>query len=426
MSNYLAIATVTATLQRTLQSAVQMDVEGARITTVRPSDIGSGTPESGVNLFLYQVITNPALNNMDATPLRSRGTPTKRQAALDLYYMFSFYGSEVELEPQRLLGSVMRTLNDQRVINQDLIRGACRDATLPFLQESNLAEQVQQINIVPLDLNLEDLSKAWSVFFQTPYLLSVAYKVLVVLVEGEESPVRGLPIRDRRTAGLSPFFQQPQVDRVMAQGGLSEAIVADSTLVITGKQLKGDGTTRVRLCGVEAIPTEISATQILLPLSQVPHSSLRAGIQSLQVIHSPQTGEMTRHRGNESTAAPFVLRPRLLQVRLMAGQVDEEDSRSGQLQLQTNLTIGSSQRLVVVLNEWRPDKWNTESPTSYLFDAPRREQDSNSITLSFQAVKPGDYLVRLMVDGAESQLQVDDDANSPTYEWYIGPRITIA
>lgn len=188
MSNYLAVATITATIQRTLQAVVQTDIEGSRITTVRPSDIGNGTPESGVNLFLYQVITNPALNNMDATPFRSRGMPTKRQAALDLYYMFTFYGNDTELEPQRLMGSVIRALNDKRVITQEMIQVACRDSTLPFLQESNLAEQVQQISIVPLDLDLEALSKAWSVFFQTPYMLSMAYKVMVVMVEGEEAP----------------------------------------------------------------------------------------------------------------------------------------------------------------------------------------------------------------------------------------------
>ena len=258
MSNYLAVAMITATLQRTLQGVVQGDIEGARVTTVRPSDIGNGTPETGVNLFLYQVITNPALNNIDATPSRSRGNPTKRQAALDLYYMFSFYGNEVELEPQRLLGSVVRSLNDKRVISQEMIRESCRDATLAFLQESDLADQVQQISIVPLNLNLEDLSKAWSVFFQTPYLLSLGYKVLVVMLEGDESPTRGLPIRDRRTNGLSPYFSQPQIEQVMAQGGVAEPIVSDSMLVLIGKQLKGDWATQVRLCGVEVSPTEVS------------------------------------------------------------------------------------------------------------------------------------------------------------------------
>lgn len=419
MSNYLAVATVTATLQRTLQAAVQIDIEGARITTVRPSDIGNGTPETGVNLFLYQVITNPALNNIDATPLRSRGNPTKRQAALDLYYMFSFYGNETELEPQRLLGSVMRVLNDKRVITQEMIRGACRDSTLPFLQNSDLADQVQQLSVVPIDLNLDDLSKAWSVFFQIPYMLSVAYKVLVVLVEGDESAARGLPVRDRFGSGIAPFFNQPQVTQVTAQGGISEAVLANSTLVITGKQLRGDWGTQVRVCGVTVTPTTVSSEQIVLPLSLLPATALRAGVQSLQVIHPPQTSTMDG-RGKESNAAPFVLRPYLLTVNWVMTSGEDEDLRVGELTLQTNLLIGMAQRVVVVLNEW-----NTERPASYLFDAPSRSQDRATITIPIKAVKPGDYLVRLMVDGAESQLQVDDNPNSPTYEWYIGPRIQV-
>ncbi|MBM0744543.1 DUF4255 domain-containing protein [Phormidium sp. CLA17] len=420
MSNYLAVATVTATLQRTLQAAVQMDIEGARVTTVRPSDIGNGTPESGVNLFLYQVIANPTLNNMDATPFRSRGMPTKRQAALDLYYMFSFYGNDTELEPQRLMGSVMRTLNDKRVISNEMIRTACRDSTLPFLQESNLAEQVQQMSIVPLDLNLDDLSKTWSVFFQTSYMLSVAYKVLVVLIEGEESPARGLPIRDRRTNGLSPYFSQPQIEQISAQGGVAEAILADSTLVITGRQLKGAWATGVRLCGVEVMPTDVTDSQIVLPLSLIPSTVLQAGIQSLQVIHPPQASDSSRRRGKESNAAPFVLRPRLLTVTQASTGGEDDELRSGRLQLQVNLTIGAKQRVVVALNEWHTDR-----PTSYLFDALVRTQDATSVIVPFHDVSPGDYLVRLMIDGAESQLQVDTNPDSSTYDWYVGPKILI-
>lgn len=426
MSNYLAVAMITATLQRTLQGVVQRDIEGARVTTVRPSDIGNGTPETGVNVFLYQVITNPALNNIDATPSRSRGNPTKRQAALDLYYMFSFYGNEVELEPQRLLGSVVRSLNDKRVISQEMIRESCRDATLAFLQESDLADQVQQISIVPLNLNLEDLSKAWSVFFQTPYLLSVGYKVLVVMLEGDESPTRGLPIRDRRTNGLSPYFSQPQIEQVMAQGGVAEPIVSDSMLVLTGKQLKGDWATQVRLCGVEVAPTEVSSTQILLSLSQVPTAVLRAGVQSLQVIHPPQDSDRdARRRGKESNAFPFVLRPRLLDVELLEPIGEEEELRSGQLQLQLNLSIGVKQRVVMVLNEWQSDRPADYMPAAYLFDAPSRTEENTAVTIVFQDVRTGEYLVRLMVDGAESQLQVDDQPNSPTYDWYIAPKVVI-
>ena len=97
MSNYLAIATVTATLQRTLQATVQVDVDGARVTTVRPDSVGSGTPETGVNLYLYNVAHNPAWGNAD---LRTRNTERdflKRPlVALDLHYLISCYGNENE------------------------------------------------------------------------------------------------------------------------------------------------------------------------------------------------------------------------------------------------------------------------------------------------------------------------------------------
>ena len=38
MSNYLAVATVTATLSRALTTAVAADVPGATVTTLRPDD----------------------------------------------------------------------------------------------------------------------------------------------------------------------------------------------------------------------------------------------------------------------------------------------------------------------------------------------------------------------------------------------------
>ena len=45
MSNFLAIATVTATLSRLLQAAVGADVPGATVTTIRPDDpAGDPTP----------------------------------------------------------------------------------------------------------------------------------------------------------------------------------------------------------------------------------------------------------------------------------------------------------------------------------------------------------------------------------------------
>jgi hypothetical protein len=420
MSNHLAIATVTATLQRILQTAVQIDVEGARITTVSPSDVGKGTPETGVNIFMYQVMMNPALHNMDATPFRSRGAPTKRQTALDMFYMLSFYGNNNELTPQRLLGSVVQTLNDTSIITQEMIQEACNDSTLSFLQTSNLMDQVQQINILPLNLSLEDLSKTWSIFFQTPYMLSIAYKVMVVLVEGKESYGRSLPVRDRRTGGLAAFSAQPRVEQVIPQGEAGEPILVDSTLVIKGQYLKGDRATQVRIGGVEVTPTEVTPTQILLPLPSVPSDTLRAGVQGLQVLHTvPSTHPHRQHqRLTESNVAPFVLRPRVLTVQVDDRVALDDELCNATVTVEVNLTIGKQQRVVLALNA-------CDGSATYMIDSPRRQRDAQRVMIPIQEVKAGDYLVRLLIDGAESQLVIDDTPDSPTFEQYVGPKITL-
>jgi hypothetical protein len=424
VSNYLAFATVTATLQRTLQAAVQNDVEGARITTVSPSEIGNGTPETGVNIFLYQVITNPALHNIDATPLRSKGNPIRRQSAMDMYYMFSFYGNNNELAPQRLLGSVVQTLNDQRVIAKQKLEEACADPTYTFLRDSDLTNQVQQITLIPLNLNLEDLSKTWSVFFQTPYILSVAYKVLVVLVEGKESKDRGLPVRDRRLGGMAAFPAQPRIEKIESAAGAFEPILADSTVLIKGQQLKGDRFTQVRLGGVEITPKSVSNTEIQVSLATLPQYALRAGVQGLQVIHpsvlvNPRDPRQ-RQGGTESNVMPFVLRPRVMQVSVTDIEETDEERRNAQVHVETNVMLGTQQRVVLALNEF-----SLASPTAYMFDIPRRPADVRRVTIPIREVEPGEYLVRLMIDGAESQLTVDTDPNSATYDWYIGPRVRI-
>ena len=65
MSNVPAVATVTATLQRELQSAIGHDVPGATATTVRPDATGHGVPDVGVNIFLYEIAPNAAVRNRD-------------------------------------------------------------------------------------------------------------------------------------------------------------------------------------------------------------------------------------------------------------------------------------------------------------------------------------------------------------------------
>lgn len=427
MSNHLAIATVTATLQRALQASVQLDVDGARVTTVRPTDIGNGTPETGVNLFLYQIITNAALSNMDSPRFRNKGDFSKRQTALELHYMVSVYGDDNELAPQRLIGSVVRTLNDIGNISPDLIRETCEDASLSFLNGSTLANNFQQLTVMSLDLNLEDLSKTWSIFFQAPYILSVAYKVMVVTLESE-MPLRvGLPIRQRQTGGAAPYLNQPMIDQVIPQTGRLTPIMADSTLLIQGQALQGLHQTLIRMGGIEVQPTTMSASELTLDLGDVPAQNLKAGAQSLQVLHPPAAGSLPMGSssyglGVESNAASFILRPTVESASVTLVEGDDDESCAGEVALQLNLPVGAQQRIVLFLNELAP-----EAPASYVLGKGTVDpEDAHRVMIPFSKVQPGDYLVRVQVDGAESQLVIDNTPGSPTENRFIGPQVTIA
>lgn len=427
MSNHLAIATVTAALQRILQAAIQIDVDGARATTNRPSEMASGMPEPGVNVYLYDIKHNHAWRSTSEMLVRrGKGEMVKPRLGIDLYYLLSFHGNEGELEPQRLLGSVISALQDKKILTQQMISDTIGDDTFPFLAGSNLAQQVELVKILLLDLSLEDLSKIWSVFFQTAYSLSIAYQATAVLIEGEDIIPRALPVRDRHI-GARPFSLQPVIESIVSQAGKLEPILADSTLLIYGKQLSSR-VTQVRLGEVEATPQEVRKTQIRLELSSLPADSLRAGVQSLQVIHQvDNTAARQRdamaatYQLIESNVAAFVLRPTIKEIEVSNMEGSGEELRSADLTISIDVPIGMTQRVILLLNEW-----SIESPAAYSFVAPSRTSDSNALAIAIKDVKPGSYLVRLQVDGAESMLNVDTNPNSRTFNWYLGPKVSIS
>ena len=183
MSNFLAIATVTAALSQTLRAAVETDVPGASVTTLRPDAAGSGIPATRVNLYLYQVTPNTAWRNADLPTRNSDGQLMQRaQVALDLHYLLNFYGDEGQLEPQRLMGTTVRTLHSLPLLTRQMIRSTVANPAFFFLAPSNLADAIELVKFTPLLLSLEELSKLWSVFFQTTYTLSIAYQGTMVLI----------------------------------------------------------------------------------------------------------------------------------------------------------------------------------------------------------------------------------------------------
>jgi hypothetical protein len=411
VSNFLAIAAVTASLSHVLQAAVGADVPGATVTTVRPDGATAATHPPIVNLYLYQVSSNAAMRNSDVPTRRSDGSLVQAPvAALDLHYLLTFYGDDAQLQPQRLLGSTVRALHTRPVLTRDVIQAAITDPTFASsVGQSDLGQQTERVKITPLHLSLEELSKVWSVFFQTPYALSAAYRAETVLIESEVRPTApNLPVR-QPSVFVVPF-RPPVIDRIGAAAGPEQPILVGSTLVIQGQRLRGEAT-QVRVGGQVLTPPSADITDSRISLA-LP-AGLRAGVQGAQVLRPMQMGTPpTPHRGFESNVAAFVLRP---SISVGVGNVTGSgpQPRSADLSIAFQPAVGRDQRVVLLLNE-------LGSVGAFTFIAPPRDApEAENITFAVAGLPAGSYLVRVQVDGAESPPSVNDAGQ------YDAPRIVL-
>ncbi len=442
MSNYLAIATVTATLNELLRLNVESEVTGTLMTTMRPNNpaLDSSAPP-GVNTFLYQVTPNSAYRNDDLPTRRADGTVVERpQVALDLHYLLTFYGDEDTLEPQRLLGSVVRTLHARPMLTRQAIGDTVGNiASFPYLAGSNLADQIESVKFTLTSLNLEEVSKLWSVFFQAAYKLSVAYVANLVLIEADDNPQQALPVRERNVY-VRPF-RHPVVEDIETGAKTNNPIFSSSTLIIHGKRLRGDVTV-LRIGEAEYTPdgANLGDKRIEIDLSSIAPTTgaLRAGMQALQVIHRMLMGTPpTEHDGVESNAMPLLMRPTIRQTVLPAYDVVLSPLQIGPdgnfrtVTVTLDPEVGSRQRVVLILNEFG----NSTDPAGSSFLADTRSVTGNNVIFNIpdNILNAGNFIVRVQVDGAQS-VPVRDLAEfldpptntipNPTFNQYIGPRLT--
>jgi hypothetical protein len=191
MSNYLAIATVSAALKQIIQEAVNV-IGGAEVKFGRPEN--KEPSFNGVHLYLYMVRPNAGMSNRDLATRNSNGTLIQRpQSALDLYYIISFYGDESQLIPQRLMGSTICSLLAQPILTRERIKEVTDPGGLyNFLPESDLEQQIESVKFAQVYLSNEDFSKLWSIFLQVPHRLFITYQASVVLLE-PQLPVEKSP-----------------------------------------------------------------------------------------------------------------------------------------------------------------------------------------------------------------------------------------
>ena len=255
MSNSLAIATVTAALADVINLSIAALGNSVKVHLGRPPTNVQAS-DYGVYLCLYQVMPNAALRNADLPTRTGAGeVRQKPQVALDLHYLLAFYGDETTLEPERMLGVVTRDLHAKPVLEPNQLKAVTvpTSAWYTVLENSDLHQAIERVKLTQLALSLEDLSKLWSVFFQTPHALSIAYHASVVLIEAEDAATPAPPVlqrgeQDRGVEALLGSFPLLESIHISFPDDIAQPEVFPSipnawlglSLVIKGKDLAGD------------------------------------------------------------------------------------------------------------------------------------------------------------------------------------------
>lgn len=409
MSNTLAIAAVSEGF-RTLIGDVSDEAGLDTLATVAPPDLArKDATRSQLNLFLYQVTTNPGWANMDLPVRDSSGALVSQPTlALDLHYLLTAYGKQdSELDAHHVLGHGMSVIHDTGSIPREVIRAAVAANNSP-VASADLADQIEMITLTPERLSDEDMFRLWTVF-QAKFRVSVGYCASVVLIERPKRFRKAAPVR--QVGGTAVPQRAPEITEVSPQ-----PMTVDDTLALDGERLDADLVV-VRLAGEDHVVRDagadqggatVTASRIEMPLP----AGLLAGPLTAQVLHGHELNviDATR-RSFESAPVPFLLSPKI------TSGLPASATHAAGLTLELAPPATRSQRVVALLDDvalarklpdFDPTDPHALDPVAEVqFDVPA-------------AIANGSYLLRVQVDGVESALETNGAGV------YDAPRVTVS
>ncbi len=409
MSNALAIAAVTLSLRNLLEASLQADDASIRVTTL-PPDKAADDPQrpNRLNLFLYHTDLDASWRNRDMPRQVRPGETGQPPLPLNLYYLITAYGEPQEDgKDHRLLGRAMSVLQDHTILGNQEIRDA--------LAGTGLDEQIDRIRITYQPLTLEELAKLWGAF-QTNYRISAAYQVGVVLMESTRMPIAPLPVLRRgqpdrgvqTTAGTPPVLLQALPPPLRDHPPAYQAGVRlGDTFSLRGQGLDPEHST-VRLTNsrlpdtLDLAPVPGGSAEeltVVLPLAPAhpgdphPFDRFAPGLYSAALeIGRPNLSPWS------TNVVPLALAPRITVEVAGAAAATPRTAAAGAVTLNVTcsprlrpeqtaavrLMFGSTQLSVKTMN----NPVDVSQPTALTFVAAK--------------VDPGEYVIRLRVDGVDS------------------------
>lgn len=421
MSSALAIAGVTAVLRDVLsEGMINQNVSGVLGSTVTVSALPpdrvvstNGTENTQLNLFLHQVTFNSGWRN-HALPSRDssgRHRLSNPPLALDLHYLLSAYSAE-ELGGEILLGYAMQLLHDRPVLDRQTITAALTSmptlpAALRALADCGLAEQVEQIKLVPEVMSTEEMSKLWTAF-QTHFRPTAAYLATVVLIESTQLTRAPLPVLSRGTvveAGLLPPF--PTIESVMPTDRQPTATV-DTTLELTGHHLDGINRAVIFTNARFGIEQEVGELDMVTGDGGNSASTIQVNVPNVPVGVYQVAARVLRPNETEprtSNQLAMTLGPKITAFPATVAR-DGSGTTTVTLSCQPDIRPGQRVSLLLGIAEVAAQPWSTVT---------------SAFTFVIEQAPVGEHLVRLRVDGIDSPL-IDRMATPPAFFNY---RITI-
>jgi hypothetical protein len=397
MSNALAIAAVTATLDAILGNGVHADpdLNDTALTTLPPDKARGTITSNQLNLFLYQILPSAAWRNMDVPQLVKPGETAIPPLALNLHYLITAFGRENDnSQPfdHHLLGKAMSILYDHALLGPDEIKLA--------FPGSDLERQVERVRITLQPLSVEEISKLWT-GFMTSYRLSVAYEVSVALIDSTQAARAPLPVltRGAKDKGISaqgnlipPF---PTLDFVTPPNQQPSARLGD-TITLSGSNLDGTNVGVVFkhplwTAAVE-VPPQPGGTSTALAVT-IPNqpSTWPAGAYTIAIMVQRAAESFRRSTGQLSLSlAPAIT---IAPTNAPAGNIALSVTCSPQIQ--------PGQQVSLLVSDQEIKAPAVAVPTATL---------NFSMTLT-----SGVYYVRLRVDGVDSLL-VDRSVKPPLFD----------
>ena len=394
MSNPLAIAATTLTLQSILLSGVLSDPDDTDLTdttvTILPPDKARGNNNANqLNLFLYQILPNGAWRNMNIPSQVAPGETGNPPLALTLHYLLTAFGKDNDTTlpyGHHLLGKAMSVLYDHALLGPEEIKAA----TAASFPDSDLDRQVERVRITLQPMSLEEISKLWTGLV-TQYRLSVGYEVSVALIDSTQPKRAPLPVlmrgpKDRGVlsqASLIPPF--PALSQIQFQNNQTEARLGEQ-LVLSGNNLDGNVVKVQFDHPLWAAPVLVApdpgntAQQVLVTIPNSP-TTWPAGFYTITVVVQKPSETYFRNTNQLS----FALAPRIT--------VAPSNAPGPNI----TYTVTSS-----------PEVWPDQNVSLLLNDQEvvADPHATQTATLTFQAqnLSASGYFVRLRIDGVDSLL----------------------